>query len=194
MKYKTFFDEHHLYFVTISISGWKPIFNEPKYAQIVLQSLKWLREQKTLKLFAFALMPDHLHIIMKPLGEFRPESIIQRFASYTSHEILKQLRQDGNKQLLGFFRKCAEEKKDRKHQIWQEALAKNVFSEKFLFEKMEYIHNNAVYKRWMLVENRSDYPYSSACYYDGGEEPIIPIDDVREYFISNGESGVDATS
>lgn len=193
MKYKPFFDEHHLYFVTISISGWKPIFNNPEYAQIVLQSLKWLRERKMFRLFAFTLLPDHLHIIIKPLGEFRPEAIIQRFASYTSHEILKQLRKDGNKQLLEFFRKCAEEKNDRKHQIWQEALAKNVFSEKFLFEKMEYIHNNAVYKRWMLVENRSDYPYSSACYYDRGEEPIIPVDDVREYLTSNGKSGEDAT-
>ena len=106
--------------------------------------------------------------------------------------LLKQLRK--NKQLLEFFRICAAEKKDRKHQIWQEALAKNVFSEKFLFEKMEYIHSNAVYKRWRLVENRPDYPYSSSCYYDRGEEPIIPIDDIRKYLIPNGESGEDASA
>jgi hypothetical protein len=39
VKYKTFFDEHHHYFVTCTIAGWKPIFADPVYADIVMQSL-----------------------------------------------------------------------------------------------------------------------------------------------------------
>jgi len=57
-------------------------------------------------------------------------------------------------------------------------LAKNIYSEAFLFQKMEYIHNNPVDKDWRLVTDRADYLYSSACFYDRGERPIIEVDDI----------------
>jgi hypothetical protein len=71
--------------------------------------------------------------------------------------------------------------KRHKHSIWQDIQAKNVFSIKFLNQKMEYIHNNPVDKDWKLVDDRADYRYSSACFYDRNITPIIEIDDVRDY-------------
>ena len=177
MKYKTVFDEHHLYFVTCTIAGWKPIFADPVYADIVLQSLAWLRRQGHIQLFAFVVMPTHLHAIIKPLTG-TADQLVQRFASYTAHEILKQLRRDHKAGFLAFFRQAAQQDHDREHRIWEEALAKNVYSEAFLFQKMEYTHNNPVDKDWRLVTDRADYPYSSACFYDRGQEPVIEVDDI----------------
>ena len=104
--------------------------------------------------------------------------MVQRFASYTAHETLKQLKQDDRAELLNFFRQAAQEDHDREHRIWEEALAKNVYSETFLFQKMEYTHNNPVDKDWHLVTDRADYLYSSACFYDRGQKPIIEVDDI----------------
>jgi putative transposase len=177
VKYKTFFDEHHLYYVTCTIAGWKPLFTNPVYVDIVLQSLDWLRRYGHIQLFAFVVMPTHLHAIIKPLTS-TANQLVQRFASYTAHEILRQLRQDSKTELLTFFQQAAQEDHDRGHRIWEEALAKNVYSEAFLFQKMEYIHNNPVDKDWHLVTDRADYLYSSACFYDRGEKPIIEVDDV----------------
>ena len=59
--------------------------------------------------------------------------------------------------------------------------AKNIYTEKFLLQKMEYIHQNPVAKEWNLVQERADYKYSSACFYDEDKQPIIEIDDIREY-------------
>jgi putative transposase len=177
VKYKTFFDEHHLYFVTCTIAGWKPIFTDPVCADIVLQSLAWLRRNGHVQLFAFVVMPTHLHAIIKPLTG-TADQLVQRFASYTAHEILKRLRQDHKAELLSFFRQAAQQDHDREHRIWEEALAKNVYSEAFLFQKMEYIHNNPVDKDWRLVADRADYPYSSACFYDREQKPIIEVDDI----------------
>lgn len=177
MKYKTFFDEHHLYYVTCTIAGWKPIFTDPVCADIVLQSLDWLHRHGHIQLFAFVVMPTHLHAIIKPLTA-TADQLVQRFASYTAHEILRQLRQDNKTELLAFFRQAAQEDHDREHRIWEEALAKNVYSEAFLFQKMEYIHNNPVDRDWRLVTDRADYLYSSACFYDRGEKPIIEVDDI----------------
>lgn len=57
---------------------------------------------------------------------------------------------------------------------------KNIYSEKFLAQKMEYIHQNPVAKDWELVQDRAEYRYSSACFYDKNQQPIIDVDDIRE--------------
>ncbi len=46
---------------------------------------------------------------------------------------------------------------------------------------MEYIHNNPSKKYPFLYPERSDYPYSSACYYDLGVDAIIEIDDLNDF-------------
>jgi hypothetical protein len=46
---------------------------------------------------------------------------------------------------------------------------------------MEYIHNNPVDKDWKLVDDRANYRYSSACFYDRNITPIIEVDDIRDF-------------
>jgi hypothetical protein len=48
---------------------------------------------------------------------------------------------------------------------------------------VEYTHNNPIHRSWNLVADRADYRYSSACFYDRGQEPIIPVDDVRPWLV-----------
>ncbi len=181
MTFSSIHDINHLYFVTASISGWKHLFIEPAYARIIMDSLSWMQKAKRILLFAFVLMPSHLHAILKPERDMIG-NIIQQFGSYTAHAILHRLRKDHKQDLLDFFH---EQKRDDRHQhsIWQDIQAKNVYSSKFLFQKMEYIHSNSVSKDWQLVENRADYKYSSACFYDNGINPIIPITDVNEWLM-----------
>jgi len=63
--------------------------------------------------------------------------------------------------------------------IWEDIQAENIYSKDFLREKLEYIHNNPNSKKWELVEDRVDYRYSSACFYDLGKSPVIEVDDAR---------------
>jgi hypothetical protein len=48
---------------------------------------------------------------------------------------------------------------------------------------MEYIHSNPVSKDWKLVNDRAEYKYSSACFYDKGIAPIISITDLNEWLM-----------
>jgi REP element-mobilizing transposase RayT len=168
----------HPYFITASICGWKHLFIETNYANIALDSLAWLRKEKRMNLYAFVLMPSHLHAIVQPVDRSIGE-LLQNFASFTAHEILHQLRNDNRQDLLSFFH---EHRRDShvEHSIWQDVQAKNIFSEKFLAQKLEYIHQNPVAKEWNLVNNRAEYKYSSACFYDRDQKPIIEMDDIRE--------------
>ena len=130
-------------------------------------------------LFAFVLMPSHLHAIIKPV-ERSIGRLLDKFGSFTAHAILRQLRQDNERELLEFFSSQRRDKR-HKHSIWQDIQAKNVFSIKFLNQKMEYIHKNPVNKDLKLAEDRADYKYSSACFYDRNIIPIIEVDDIRDY-------------
>ncbi|GJQ36463.1 MAG: hypothetical protein JETCAE01_24730 [Anaerolineaceae bacterium] len=158
------------------------MFKYPKYTEIVLNSLSWMQEQKRLLLFAFVIMPTHVHLLIKPEQQSIGE-IIQQFGSFTAHEILKKVREDERTDWLKIF---IQEKRDprHKHSIWQDIQAKNIFSTAVLEQKMEYIHQNPVAKDWKLAANRADYAYSSAGYYDYRRKPIIEITDINEWLAS----------
>jgi len=168
----------HLYFVTASTVGWKPLFSETQYANIVLNSLAWLRQEKRTALYAFVVMSTHLHTIVLPLD--RPiGELLQNFGSFTAHKIVQNLRKENRKDLVDFFHAHRRDN-SIEYSIWQDIQAKNIYSEKFLIQKMEYIHQNPVANELKLVQDRAEYPYSSACYYDEGRQPIIEIDDIRD--------------
>ena len=149
--------------------------------QIVLDSLVWLQNEKRILLCAFVIMPSHLHLILKPEGKTIGE-VAQDFGSYTAHIILHKLREDKRDDLLKFFH---EQKRDTRHEhsIWQDIQAKNIYSSEFLFQKIEYIHSNPVSKDWKLASESAEYKYSSACFYDKGIPPIIPITDINEWLM-----------
>jgi putative transposase len=181
MTFHSVHDPTHLYFITASIVDWKHLFAMPEYATIPLNSFAWLQDQKRILLFAFVIMPSHLHAVIKPEGDTIGDTI-QQFGSFTAHEVLKKLKANNQKDLIEVFR---QKKRDPRHQhsIWQDIQAKNIYSADFLWQKMEYIHQNPVTEKWKLVENRSDYIYSSACYYEYGRKPIIPITDINEWLM-----------
>ncbi|MEA3439407.1 MAG: transposase [Chloroflexota bacterium] len=179
MTYDSIHDPAHLYFVTATICGWKELLSEPKYARIIIGSLDWLRDEGRIYLFAFVLMPTHLHVLIKPRDRSIGD-VLQNFGSFTAHEIIKQLKSDSQIELLNFFRTQRRDNRSQ-YSIWQDIQALNIFTRKVLYQKIEYIHNNPVSKEWNLVKDRADYQYSSACYYDRDEQAVIKVDDIRDY-------------
>jgi len=187
MTFASFHDPSHLYFITASIIEWKHLFVEADYAMIPLNSLAWMQREKRILLFAFVVMPSHLHVILKPESNSIGE-IVQQFGSFTAHEILKKLRMQKQKDLLELFN---QKKRDERHEhsIWQDIQAKNIYSMKFLQQKLDYIHQNPIAKDWKLTKDRADYLYSSAGYYDYERKPIIEITDINEWLTTTPSPG-----
>jgi len=175
-------DQEDLYFVTATISVWEKIFLEENYAKIIIDSLLWLRRNHNIMLFAFVLMPSHLHMIIKPI-HLTIAQVLQQFGSFTAHQIIQLLKQEKRNEILDKFH-IHRRDNQRNYSVWQDIQAKNIFSDKFLNQKLEYIHNNPINKEWNLINDRADYKYSSAGFYDKEIRPIIPIDDLREWLVS----------
>ena len=58
-----------------------------------------------------------------------------------------------------------EKKKGQIHKVFRDSFdAKPIFSQKFLIQKINYIHHNPVSGKWMLVKNFIEYEHSSASF------------------------------
>lgn len=180
MKYKSIKSKTNIYFVTSVIAKHKSIFWSDGIAAIALNSLNWFREEGLIKLYAFCLMPNHLHIVLELIGVDAIERMTTSFHKFTGRRIAKYFAEMKDEDNISFFKKAAKNRSDREHMIWEDSITKIIETEHVLLKLIEYIHNNPVNKKWRLVEERADYPYSSACFYDRGLEPMIPIDDVRK--------------
>ena len=59
---QAFITEYHQFF-TASIKGWYKLLQHDKYKDIIVHSLRFLVEDKRIKLYAFVIMSDHIHLI-----------------------------------------------------------------------------------------------------------------------------------
>jgi hypothetical protein len=118
------------------------------------------------------------------IGTHTVSSVAQSFGSFTAHRLLEAAHHASDVHLLNTFAGRQDQDHTKEHQVWQPIQAKNIFTPEFLLEKLEYLHINPVAKQWQLATTRSEYPYSSACYYDAGRPPIVEVDDIRKFIWS----------
>ena len=157
-RYK-FLDGNRPYFITSTVVGWLPLFASPHIVDIVVNSLKFLQNERDLSLFAYVIMVNHVHLIVA--SENVPKDI-GNFRSYTARRIvdyLERKKAEAFLEVMKFFK--AGHKKDREYQVWQEGLKPKVILDKeMMLQKINYIHNNPV--RSGLVDDSLHWRYSSA--------------------------------
>lgn len=56
-----------LYFWTATINNWYKLLQENALKEVIISSLKHLSVERTIEVYAFVVMPNHLHLIWKLL-------------------------------------------------------------------------------------------------------------------------------
>jgi putative transposase len=160
------------YFITCTVVKWLPIFTRKPYFDLLLDALQFCRQHKGLKIYAFAILDNHLHLVVA--GD-KLADIIRDFKSYTAKRLLARLEQDQKTWVLNqfqYYKQPAKTKSD--YQVWQEGFhPQQIVSEEMLQQKIDYLHHNPV--RAGLVERPEDWVYSSARDYAGGKG-LIELD------------------
>ena len=54
-------NQNYLQFFTATNLWWKKLLQPDKYKQIIIDSLKFLVENKRVKVYGFVIMPNHIH-------------------------------------------------------------------------------------------------------------------------------------
>ncbi|MCW3073094.1 MAG: hypothetical protein JWP69_163 [Flaviaesturariibacter sp.] len=70
--------------------------------------------------------------------------------------------------------------KRQKHAVWKAGFdVKECRTEKFVLQKLIYMHQNPVSGKWRLAERSIAYPHSSALYYFNGSQQGFAVQDYR---------------
>jgi putative transposase len=70
---------------------------------------------------------------------------------------------------------------DRHYQIWERnSLHIDIYSEKVLLQKLNYLHNNPIQVKWQLSTLPESYQYSSARFYETGFDEFSVLTHYRE--------------
>jgi len=165
-----------IYFLTCTVTDWVDVFTRPRYKHIITDSLSFCQERKGLNLYAWCLMSNHLHMIASADEDKHLSDILRDFKKYTSKEIVKAILENPESRrdwMIDRFQFKAKFMKNVDYKFWQEGNEpKEIYSEEFLLQKIEYIHNNPVIAE--IVDNPIDYKYSSACNY-AGEKGLVDV-------------------
>src|SRR5690606_5633553 len=122
-------------------------------------------KQKGMILYGYVIMSNHIHLIVQSKEE-KLSDLMRDFKKYTAKKILELIQTEPESRrewMLERF-KLATESHSRNKNYWQYGNhAEEIYSDKFMWSKLDYIHMNPV--RAGIVEKASHYIYSSAGIY-----------------------------
>jgi REP element-mobilizing transposase RayT len=173
-------DQSAPYFITFQIVYWIDIFSRKSYRDIIIDSLQYCQREKGLEIFAYVIMSNHVHLIVRSSSDNLSDTI-RDFKKYTSKKIVEIAESPVESRkgwILRLFKHAAKrQNKKGIYQVWTHGNhAELLYSNKFIESKVRYIHNNPV--KAGIVDNAEEYKYSSARNYmdQEGVLKIIPVE------------------
>lgn len=159
-------DPCRAYHLTCVVNELLPLFSQPELVAIVFDSWRLLRERYGLRLYAYVVMEEHLHVLA---GAERLDSCLERFRGETDRRIVAFLEQ---RRLERFLRRLPRDAGGRPL-LWQEPAELEPVGEGAMGKVMDYIHINPVKRGY--VERPEQWRYSSARDY-AGQRGVVEID------------------
>ena len=108
-------NQEALYYVTFQIVNWIDIFTRKIYRDIVVDSLRYCQQNKGLEIFAFVVMSNHLHLLVRSqTGKL--SDTIHDFKSFTAKQILLAIETENESRrewMLNLFEFAAKRHKPR---------------------------------------------------------------------------------
>ncbi|MBS1508916.1 MAG: transposase [Bacteroidetes bacterium] len=159
-------EHHHVQFFTAVCYDWICLLETDESKEIIIEALQYQVRAGHVKVAAFVIMPNHLHLIWRIQNTYNLEDVQRDFLKFTAKRLLKVIRdKKGEQELEQLFVGL----KDRRFQVWKRnSLSVDLIHDWFFRQKFDYLHNNPCQPHWQLASLPEDYKYSSACFYETG--------------------------
>jgi REP element-mobilizing transposase RayT len=160
-------DQSLPHFLTCTIVDWVDVFSRKSYRDCVIECFDYCIKNKGMILYSYVIMSNHIHILVQS-NEGKLSDLIRDFKKFTSRTILEKILSEPESRrdwMLQRFQLAREShSRNKNYQFWQLGNhAEEIYSEKFMWSKIDYIHFNPV--RAGIVSHPEDYIYSSASNY-----------------------------
>jgi len=179
MGFKYTITSNEKYFLTLTVVDWIDVFTRKELCEIVTDSLRYCQQNKGLQVFAWCLMPSHLHLVAAvEEGGDTLSDVMRDFKKHTSKLIVKtisEIAESRRKWLLNHFAYAGKyDPKIKNYKFWQEGNHPiELTSRKFIDQKINYIHQNPVEAG--IVYRAEDYVNSSAAQYAGEYKALLEV-------------------
>ena len=173
-----FNDQTKPYFVTFAIVNWVDLFTRSCYCDIFLESIRFCQERKGLIVYAWVLMPSHVHMIIGT-KENAMQDILRDLKSFTSRKLKEEIynhpKESRKDWLIRMFESAGRKNGNNgSWQLWQQNNHPIELWDTYMIEnKLHYLHKNPVASN--IVFRAEDYVYSSALDY-AGEKGLIHVE------------------
>jgi putative transposase len=161
-------EHHHVQFFTAVCNDWLHLLELEEAKDIIIKVLHYQVKVGHIKIAAFVIMPNHLHIIWRIQNEWKLEDIQRDFLKFTAKELLRLI--ESKKGIQG-LEALYVGLKDRIFQVWKRnSMSIDLIHEWFFRQKFDYLHDNPCQSHWQLALQPEGYRYSSARFYESGED------------------------
>ena len=152
--------DRNIYFYTGTIQNWQPVFYDfPQTIDIVLKGMEYIVTNEDVKIYAFVIMKDHIHIVWEFGNSLLIDDILNRFRRYTGKAIMEFIR-NIDEEYLNHFKS---ERLDRVHKIWKINPSNfHLINEAIVIQKIGYINDNPTKGDYEVVDCSENYLHSSA--------------------------------
>ncbi|PZE15519.1 transposase, partial [Putridiphycobacter roseus] len=153
------------YYLTLTVVDWVDVFTRKNHKKAIVDALRYCIINKGLNVYAFCLMTNHMHLIVNCDEPFQLKNVIRDFKRHTVKQVLFQIVNEPESRRECFMKTFKDNGKKFKssttNKFWQSGNhAIELYSEKFVWEKINYIHKNPVVEGY--VNEPEHWRYSSA--------------------------------
>jgi putative transposase len=176
-KYK-FGDSRKPYFVSFATVGWTDVFTRNIYRDILVDSLRYCQENKGLEVYAWCIMPSHVHLIISSEGSDLSD-IMRDMKGFTSKQFQKaikeNLQESRREWLVNMFEFAGKTNNNNdKWQFWQQNNHPiELYDAVIATQKLTYLHQNPVESGF--VDVASAWLYSSARDYETNQKGLLEL-------------------
>ncbi|MBD3219065.1 MAG: hypothetical protein GF310_12390 [candidate division Zixibacteria bacterium] len=162
-------------FVTFCCYHRYPFLELDEARQIFIKTLEFMNSEYGVKIYGYVLMPEHVHLILRPPDNVRLGIFIGKLKGKTSKEVLSLWRKNYPEELKkhGYI-----DKEWNMKQFWQKRCYDHncrIFEK--VIEKINYCHKNPVNRG--LVSDPGEWPWSSYNWYRGMQDVPLKMDDME---------------
>lgn len=83
----------HPYFITLTVVGWIDVFTRERYCAMVIDSLKFCVKNKGLKVYAYVIMTNHIHLIVRQIDS-KLNYVLRDLKNHLSRTIISSIENE----------------------------------------------------------------------------------------------------
>jgi len=129
-KRKSHIEIGQIYFWTATINNWQKLLLTTEFKQVILNSFDYLSRLNKIDIFAFVIMPNHIHTIWRTKELNGKETAQGSFLKYTAHEFKRLLNPS---QLLNYYVSAV----NKNYEFWRrDSLAIHLYTPEVAYQKL----------------------------------------------------------